>query len=284
MKQQFKIRHSAALVSAIDMITETGVLKKGQGRTLSAIATHWNDKSLIFPAQTTIAAMTSVHRRTVITHIKALKAIGVIKVTKRPNIMINGEQVRQSDLYRFSEPVLTVLFNKAKKILKAEAKKVAQKEIKANTKNDHLAQGKKDHTISIPNGIQGRDINTVRKSASQVFLEKRIQALTSELAHTAKLKVKAAYDSAVKKNRIARGEIFSDEEIKRRKAIAERTAGARAKAQQVNDKIRSFETALLAWNRTKDGFTKAMFDELSRYQQMLSPTANIIFKRYALTA
>lgn len=275
MKKAFKIRHSAPLISAIEMIIETKTLKKGLGRTLQAIAMHWNPKGNVFPSQERLAQLTDIDRRTVVTHIKKLKDLGVIRVIKRPNKMVNGQQVRQTMMYVIVESVLGALFEKAKQAL--------PKKPKGNPQKDHLAPSQKDPTNNIPNGIQSKE-NTVKASASRVFLQKRLEALQSELAHLSGLAQKAAYDSAVKKKRIERGEIFSDEEIARRKAIAARNAEQHAKAAAINSRVRALETALLTWNRTRKGFTKAMFDELRRYSSLISPVSGIMLRKFEIEA
>lgn len=273
--KQFKIRHSSPLIAAIEKIMATKILKKGLGRTLQAIAMHWNPKGEIFPSQDRLADLTSNDRRTIVTHIKKLKELGVITSKRRPNIVVNGEQIRQSSVYTFVESKLGELLNLAKKTLRAAAAKKARK--------DHLASKRKDLTISIPKVIQKEKENTVKKNASRVFLETRLKALQEEITHLGKLALDSAYKATVKKNRIERGEILSDDEIAMRKALSARTAHIREKSAKVNDTVRSLETALLTWNATKTGFTADMFNELSKFKSMLSTMGNAVFKRYSAT-
>jgi DNA-binding transcriptional regulator YhcF (GntR family) len=273
--KQFKIRHSSPLIAAIEKIMATKILKKGLGRTLQAIAMHWNPKGEIFPSQDRLADLTSNDRRTIVTHIKKLKELGVITSKRRPNIVVNGEQIRQSSVYTFVESKLGELLNLAKKTLRAAAAKKARK--------DHLASKRKDLTISIPKVIQKEKENTVKKNASRVFLETRLKALQEEITHLGKLALDSAYKATVKKNRIERGEILSDDAIAMKKALSARTAHIREKSAKVNDTVRSLETALLTWNATKTGFTADMFNELSKFKSMLSTMGNAVFKRYSAT-
>jgi DNA-binding transcriptional ArsR family regulator len=273
--KQFKIRHSSPLIAAIEKIMATNILKKGLGRTLQAIAMHWNPKGEIFPSQDRLADLTSNDRRTIVTHIKKLKELGVITSKRRPNIVVNGEQIRQSSVYTFVESKLGELLNLAKKTLRAAAAKKARK--------DHLASKRKDLTISIPKVIQKEKENTVKKNASRAFLETRLKALQEEITHLGKLALDSAYKAAVKKNRIDRGEILSDDALAMKKALAARTAHIREKSAKVNDKVRSLETAMLTCNATKTGFTADMFNELSKFKSMLSTMGNAVFKRYSAT-
>jgi DNA-binding transcriptional regulator YhcF (GntR family) len=270
----FKIRHSAPLVSAIETIIDTRVIKKGLGRTLQALAIHWSPKGKIFPSQDRLAALTGLDRRTIVTHIQLLKDAGAIRVLKRPNIIINGQQVRQTMVYEIIESFIGAMFKKARMVLKEAAKKKALK--------DHLAPSKKDHINS--SYEQGKDLkNTVSVNATRGFLEKRYEAIRSELEHLGKIATDSAYKAVTKRNQIARGERLSDEEAARRKAMAAKNAPVRAKAMSVSDKVRSYETALLTWNATKTGFTKAMYTELTTvYQSMVSnPMAKIVLSKFA---
>lgn len=269
----FKIRHSVPLVAAIETIMAAKTLKKGLARTLSAIAIHWNKEGNVFPSQTRLAEMTQIDRRTVVTHVRKLVEMGVIRSVRRPNIMVNGQQVRRSNIYIIVAESIGSLFDAAKQTLKAAAKKVAQK--------DHLASRKKDHTISLPNGKQGTDINTVKVNHSRVFLENRLKAIQSELEHLCKLSAETAYKAAVKRNQIARGEILSDDEIALRKVEAARNEHLRIKSARINDKVRTLETALMTWQRTKQGFTKAMHSELSKFHSLLSPMGRFLFNQFA---
>jgi DNA-binding transcriptional regulator YhcF (GntR family) len=274
----FKIRHSAPLVSALETIIDTRVIKKGLGRTLQALAIHWSPKGQIYPSQDRLAALTGIDRRTVVTHIQKLKDLGIIRVIKRPNIIVNGQQMRQTMVYIFVETAIGDLFTKARETLKRIAK--------AKTQKDHLAPSKKDHLNSSIKIEQGKDLNnTVSKmSATRVFLEKKLEAIQSELNHLGKLATTAAYTAATKRNQIARGERLSDEEAARRKAMAKKNAPVRAKAQAIGETVRAYETALINWNCTKTGFTQSMYDALTgQYASLTSAMTKILIKRFPIS-
>lgn len=272
MQKPFKIRHSAPLVSAIETLIATKTIKGGLGRTLQAIAIHWSPKGQIFPSQQRLADLTGIDRRTIVTHIEKLREMGAVKTMPRPNIVVNGQQVRQTMIYVIVESFIGELFNKARAVLKEAAKKKAQK--------DHLAPSSKDHTNRFPYGTQGKDRDNTVLKAAQVFLQKRLEAIQSELNHLGKLAVSSAYKAAVKKNKIARGEVLTDEEKARRDAIAKAELEKLKPLAKINKTVQALEKALITWNATKTGFTDAMYSELAKHQDRLSTMGKLIFNKY----
>lgn len=273
-KKAFKIRHSEPLICAIETIIAAKAIQKGLGNTLIAIAQHWNREGRIFPSQERLAQMTGVARRTIVTHIKELVDMRLIRTETRPNVMINGQQVRLSNLYHFNADAIGDLLALAKKTLRAAAKKIA----KRFTQKDHLAPDQKDHTISSPKGKQEKIKNTPKEDLSLVFLEKRLKAIQSEIAHKTNLKVQAAYKAAVKKNQIARGEILTDDEKALRAVQAARNAELHAKSAKVNDRVQSLEKTLMS-NFRNAAVIKPILGELAKFESLLSPMARLMFKK-----
>lgn len=148
-------------------------------------------------------------------------------------------------------------------------------------KKCHVSKSKKCHLNSLSNDKHKDLNNTVTaKGARQRFLENLISGIQHELTHLTGIKQKAAYTSAIKKARIARGEIFSDEEKARRKAIAERSRASREKAAATGNLIRNLETKLITWSRTGTGFTSEHANTLEQYSSILGAIAKPLLKRF----
>lgn len=257
METIFTIRHSAALVSAIELLISTKMIKSGPGRTLQAIALFWNPQGQIYPSQQKLALMTGVTRRTIITHIQALTDAGIITTSPRFKKHADGTVSCASLNYSFVQSRLGDLFAKARLALKKAAVAAAKRQ-----KKDHIAPLENDHTISsIEHGPTDLKI-TVRSALLDWFKSQISKALQSESNHQGVIAKKAAYEAVKKRNRIANGQEFTDEEKARRKAIADAVRPERERAASTGERILELSKALLTWTRSKTGFDKAQHAEL----------------------
>lgn len=213
MESTFSIRHSAALVSAIELLITTKTIKPGIGKTLQAIAAYWNPAGKIYPSQSTLAAMTGVARRTIVTHIQTLTTLGIIKTQERTVKASDGKRYCASLNYTFNADMIGRLFNKARQVLKKAASKAA-----LMMKNDHTPPTENDHTIS--SDEQGVKI-TAHAALLGWFKSVIKKSLQHEAEHIESVAKKGAYNAAVLKNKIARGHAFSKAEQKRRQQQAE---------------------------------------------------------------
>jgi DNA-binding transcriptional regulator YhcF (GntR family) len=257
METIFTIRHSAALVSAIELLISTKMIKSGPGRTLQAIALFWNPQGQIYPSQQKLALMTGVARRTIITHIQALTDAGIITTSARFKKHTDGTVSCASLNYAFVQSKLGELFAKARLALKKAAVAAAKSQ-----KKDHIAPLENDHTISSTEHGPSDVKITVRSALLDWFKSQISKALQSESNHQGAIAKKAAYNAATERNRIARGQAFSPEEQKRRKAIADAVRPEREKAASTAERIIELSKALLTWTRSKTGFDKAQHAEL----------------------
>lgn len=257
METIFTIRHSAALVSAIELLISTKTIKSGPGRTLQAIALFWNPQGQIYPSQQKLALMTGVARRTIITHVQALTDAGIITTSPRFKKHADGSVSCASLNYSFVQSKLGDLFAKARLTLKKASVAAVKRQ-----KKDHIASQKSDHTISSSEHGPSDVKITVRSALLDWFKSQISKSLQSESNHQGDIAKKAAYEAVKKRNRIAKGQEFSDEEKARRKAIADAIRPEREKAASTGERIIELSKALLTWTRSKTGFDKAQHAEL----------------------
>lgn len=275
MDENFTIRHSAALISAIELMVTTKVIKSGLGKTMQAIAAFWNPAGNIFPSQSTLASMTGIHRRTINTHIKTLTGIAVVETTTRPGRYYNGEKVASTLMYTFNESKLGELFNKAKAKLKVQAIATARK-----ARKDHFKALQNDHT----NRAKAQaDRITVSQALADWFKSLCKKAFSSEVQHKEKLAQQQAYKSGIERNRIARGELFSRAERKRRAEEAKRIQPERENAQQLHERIVTLSKSVLTNKYSPGSFTDAMYYELlsiSKQGQLLDIATRMALSAY----
>ncbi len=283
MKHQFSIRHSAGLISAIELLISTKTLKPGIGRTLQAIATFWNPQGQIFPSHAKLAAMTGTARRTIVTHVKQLSALDLISTSGRPARNSDGSYGCTSLLYSFNSCTLGKMFASAKAVLKKQAK-AASTITSALVENDHTPPPENDHTISSPKGSQEIQI-TVRSGSLLDWFRCAVQkALQSEQTHLQALAKRQAYRTAVLRNRISRGQEFSADEKRRRALAAAAVRPEREAAAKAAERINQLQQALLTWNRSKTGYTPAMHAELAgltRSGAALDIMSKTVFEKFA---
>lgn len=244
MESTFSIRHSAALVSAIELLITTKTIKPGIGHTLQAIAAYWNPAGKIYPSQSTLAAMTGVARRTIVTHIQTLTTLGIIKTQERTIKASDGKRYCTSLNYTFNADMIGRLFNKARQVLKKAASKAA-----LLMKNDHTPPTENDHTIS--SDEQGLKI-TAKAALLGWFKSIIKKSLQHEADHIESVAKKGAYNAAVLKNKIAKGHAFSKAEQKRRQQQAEAVRPEREAAAARHNRIAELSKQLLQ-NRFQPG-------------------------------
>jgi DNA-binding transcriptional regulator YhcF (GntR family) len=260
MESTFTIRHSAALVSAIELLITTKTIKPGIGHTLQAIAAYWNPAGKIYPSQSTLAAMTGVARRTIVTHIQTLTKLGIIKTQERTVKASDGKRYCASLNYTFNTDMIGRLFNKARQVLKKAASKAA-----LMAKNDHIPTPENDHTIS--SNEQGLKI-TANASLLGWFKSFVKKSLQHEADHLVSIAKKGAYNAVVLKNKIARGHAFSKAEQRRRQQLSDAVRPEREAAAQRHTRIAELSKLLLA-NRFQPG----VFDATKR-AELLGLTNN----------
>lgn len=274
MTNDFKIRHSAALISAIDLMIQTKTIKPGIGKTLQAIAAFWNPSGKIYPSQTTLASMTGNHRRTIVSHIAALTSLRLIKTETQKSRVINGKPIASTLLYRFNTAQLGLLFNAARAVLKKLAIKAAKL-----AKKDHTVPLQKDHTISA--NAQVKKI-TVSQKLADWFLALCQSAPKKQAEHLHGLIQKQAYKAAVYRNQVMRGQAFSREEIKRRALEQERVRPEREKARGIHQRIDVLMQRLREARFAPDKFTDDMRTELLKLTDnghRLDPISKLFLNR-----
>jgi DNA-binding transcriptional MocR family regulator len=254
MESTFTIRHSAALVSAIELLITTKTIKPGIGHTLQAIATYWNPAGKIYPSQSTLAAMTGVARRTIITHIQTLTSLGIIKTQERTVKASDGKRYCTSLNYTFNADMIGRLFNKARQVLKKSASKTA-----LTAKNDHTPPIENDHTIS--SNEQGLKI-TAKAALLGWFKSVIKKSLQHEADHIVSVAKKGAYNAAVLKNKIAKGHAFSKAELKRRQQQADAVRPEREAAEVRRSRIDELLKQLLQSRFQPDAFDAQKHAEL----------------------
>lgn len=261
----FLIRHSDPLVCAIELLIDTRILKGGIGRTLQAIAQHWNRNGDIYPSQERLASIAGVDRRTIVTHVKKLVELRIISTKSRKPKVINGIPRKSTLCYTFNTRVLGALYAKAKKVKLPEAlqAKYTKQAPAATSQKDHLAPQKNDH-INQNLQFHQQTENTVGKKRQLGLFNLLKKAFSSERLHFEKLRQQSAYKAGVKRNQIARGERFSDEELERRRRIAERNRPFIEAANKLVERRTELETAVITWSVTKTGFTAEMAAELKQ--------------------
>ncbi len=258
------IRHHNQLSPILSAIDQARLLKPSLVAFLQVIAQHYNVKTgSCYPSQARIAALCQLSVRQVIRIKDKIVKMGLVSV-HRPN-------KRGCLVYSLNIQALQQLSVTARKKLSSAT----------SSKKCHVPKSQKCHINSLSSDKHKDLNNTVTaKSARQRFLESLISGIQHELTHLTGIKQKAAYTSAIKKARIARGEIFSDEEKARRKAISERNRAAREKAAATGQLIRNLETQLITWSRTGTGFTSEHASMLEQYSSILGAMAKPLLKRF----
>lgn len=256
MTNDFSIRHSAALISAIDLMIQTKAIKPGIGKTLQAIAVFWNPEGRIYPSQSKLAAMTGNHRRTIVTHIDKLIKLGIIQTRPQPSRNIQGKQVASSLIYSFNSTKLGQLFKQARDVLQKAAIKLAKQKAK---QNDHTRRIEKDHTIKA-NAYEKKI--TVTAKLCDWFKSLCQTAIQHEASHLENVIRKKAYDAAIQRNLIKAGKVFSPSEIKKRAEQAERDKPEREQAAKAHQKMVELTKRLRESKFIPDRFTKEMGVEL----------------------
>ncbi|MGL5906730.1 MAG: helix-turn-helix domain-containing protein [Shewanella sp.] len=255
------IRHHNQLISAITLIKRAKTISASLCDTLIAIASHWNPHGDIFPSQERIGALSGIHRRTVITHIKKLIDLNIIATSQRHDAPIS--QYRASLCYTFNETTLQTLWSQAKQTLRAAARKQRAKLAKtqhAAPQKDHTPAAQKDH-IKESFSLRSKDEvkkNTANKKLGRNFSKLILEAVQHELTHLSTL----AYTAKTTFNRIRRGEIFSKEENARRAAKADRMKQRHAKAAASVQERERLAVALMTDSAIRPTVNDAMINRL----------------------
>ncbi|MGL6121476.1 MAG: helix-turn-helix domain-containing protein [Shewanella sp.] len=256
------IRHHKQLISAITIIKRAKAIPVTLCDTLIAIAMHWNPRGDIYPSQERIGALSGIHRRTVITHIKKLTDLNVIATNQRSDAPI--AQYRASLCYKFNESTLQTLLSIAKKTLKDFARKQRAKLAKtqhAAAKKDHTLESKKDHinrSFSLRSKDHLKTKNTANEKLGGNFSNLILEAVKDELSHLSTL----AYKAKTTLNRIRRGEIFSKAETARRAEKAARMKLQHAKAAAIVSEREQLAVALMTDSAIKATINDTMIDRL----------------------
>lgn len=256
MTNDFSIRHSAALISAIDLMIQTKAIKPGIGKTLQAIAVFWNPEGRIYPSQSKLAAMTGNHRRTIVTHIDKLTRLGIIQTRPQPSRNVQGKKISSSLIYIFNTTKLGQLFKQARDVLKKSAIKLAKQNA---TQNDHTQKIEKDHTIKAK--AYEKKI-TVTAALCDWFKSLCQKAIHDEASHLENVIRKKAYDAAIQRDLIKAGKIFSPSEMKKRATQAELDKPERQRAALIHEKMVDLTKRLRESKFIPNRFTKEMASEL----------------------
>lgn len=279
MTNDFTIRHSAALISAIELMIQTKTIKPGLGKTLQAIAAFWNPKGLIYPSQSTLAAMTGNHRRTIVTHIAKLTKLCIIQTETQPGRVINGEPVASTLLYRFNGTRLGQLFNAARSSLKKAAIKAAK--AAELTEKDHSDTPENDHTNRAKAQVEKI---TVSAKLADWFKSLCKKAFQNETQHQQSMIRKQAYKAAVLRNMVKRGQAFSHAETKRRAAAAEKARPEREQASAAHNRIVELTQRLREARFIPGKFTPDMHTELMQLTEnglRLDPASRFALEKIA---
>lgn len=257
------IRHSKQLALNIETMRNGNAIPTKIAITLIAMAAFWSKNGDIFPSQKTIAQKTNQHIRTVRRHIALASKLNIISITSRQPITKNGITKRLTNIYSFNDFKIKELTSIAHQNIKKcqiieekrQAKKAsiaAKKESKKQVKNIEkcpLKNFEKCPPILLSKDKIDLSINTkqfpkkIPLSKIQ-YLKNVIQAAQDELAHITKVKKDKAYQAAIKRNQIAEGKRFTDEEQERRNRMIDKERPTLNKNIEIRDLFHSLAKKL----------------------------------------